>query len=72
MYQAPELYSADHAHGVASESFSLGVVLFELATGFRPYNADRLASLEHLNHDEIGFWHAADALQDNDDIRSGN
>mmetsp|Transcript_26830 Transcript_26830/g.35241 ORF Transcript_26830/g.35241 Transcript_26830/m.35241 type:complete len:382 (+) Transcript_26830:360-1505(+) len=37
-YMAPEIYSRKHEHGVASEAFSLGVVVHEFLCGLRPYD----------------------------------
>ncbi|KNC51741.1 uncharacterized protein AMSG_07810 [Thecamonas trahens ATCC 50062] len=48
-YMAPELFSALGVHSFASDLWSFGVVLFELATGAPPFAADSLhATLEAI------------------------
>lgn len=57
---------------MSSEAFSLGVVLFELATGIKPYSASRLASLQDYAGEEGVFWAHADVMQAGEELRNGN
>ena len=41
-YIAPEVYARGHVHGRQAEWFSMGVVLFELIVGKRPYPREEL------------------------------
>jgi DNA-binding helix-hairpin-helix protein with protein kinase domain len=56
---------------VSSEAFSLGVVLFELATGTKPYSGNRLAALQDYAGEESQFWAHADMLQAGEELRNG-
>lgn len=37
-YMAPELYTSSREHGIPSECFSLGVIVYEFLTGSRPFH----------------------------------
>jgi serine/threonine protein kinase len=39
-YMAPEIYSKDGQHSFKSDMFGFGVLIFELATGSRPFSND--------------------------------
>ena len=39
-YMAPEIFEVGHWHGVSSEAFSFGILMYELATGERPLPSD--------------------------------
>jgi serine/threonine kinase 32 len=62
-YMGPELFWATHRHGIPSEGFSLGVLLYELSTGGRPYASDMFNKLHHHGEEAAYYKDAADAAE---------
>lgn len=44
-YMAPELFTQEGCYSFASDLWSLGIVMYELATGKPPYRAEKLKEL---------------------------
>lgn len=62
-YMGPELFWATHRHGIPSEGFSLGVLLYELSTGARPYAHDMFNKLDHHGEEAAYYKDAAAATE---------
>ena len=62
-YMGPELFWETHRHGVPSEGFSLGVLLYELCTGARPYAYDIFNKLHHHGEEAAYYKNAAVAAE---------
>ncbi|HEX3640280.1 MAG TPA: protein kinase, partial [Ktedonobacteraceae bacterium] len=48
-YVAPEQYRSDEPHDTRSDLYSLGVMLYQMLTGQRPQEGDKLTALQHIN-----------------------
>ena len=52
-YMAPEIFEGDHAHGPAADIFAMGVTVYEMILGIRPYalesveNTWNISSVRH-------------------------
>jgi serine/threonine protein kinase len=62
-YMGPELFWETHRHGIPSEGFSLGVLLYELCTGARPYAYDMFDKLHHHGEEAAYYKNAAVAAE---------
>ena len=50
LYMAPELWSGDHVHSIASDVYAFGVTLFETMTGVWPYQNESTPTLQDVVH----------------------
>jgi len=48
-YVAPEQYRTDGPHDTRSDLYSLGVMLYQMLTGQRPQEGDKLTAPQHIN-----------------------
>jgi serine/threonine protein kinase len=67
--KAPEIYHPSHRHGVQSEAYSFGVLMYELCMGERPYSATLWPDMEVADGED--FWAAARRRQGGQSIFKG-